>query len=106
MIWSSEGTRLATLRGHTLAVTCVDWRHTALGELLVTCADDKQLHVWQESAVVLEGASDPDGSGTWELRAALSTAEVRFVFLKFTFFYLVKGSGVAYCHVLSIGTRW
>jgi WD40 repeat protein len=36
-----------TLRGHTTAVTTVDWRRTAAGELLVTGADDQTIMVWK-----------------------------------------------------------
>jgi len=47
-VWNCDsGALLHTLRGHTTAVTTVDWRHTALGELLVTGADDQTLMVWR-----------------------------------------------------------
>eukprot|EP01133_Synstelium_polycarpum_P011557 gene11557-13490_t len=46
-IWSvKDGSKIRELRGHTLAVTCVDWQHTKLGCLLVSCADDQTVRVW------------------------------------------------------------
>jgi len=39
--------RVTTLTGHKAAVTSVDWQHTAMGELLVSCADDRTVRVWR-----------------------------------------------------------
>jgi WD40 repeat protein len=53
MIWNLYGEHVATLTGHTTAVTSVDWQITQLGEILATCADDKTVRIY-------------DGK-TWEL---------------------------------------
>lgn len=45
-VWDLSGNLLAELKGHSTAVTGVDWNHTEIGEIIVTCADDKKLMVW------------------------------------------------------------
>jgi WD40 repeat protein len=46
-IWSMKGDLVQTLTGHTTAVTSVDWSASPVGEILVTCADDKRVMIWQ-----------------------------------------------------------
>jgi WD40 repeat protein len=45
-VWNLYGEHLATLTGHTAAVTSVDWQHTAIGEVLATCADDQSVRLY------------------------------------------------------------
>lgn len=45
-IWNLKGDCLQTIVGHTTAVTGVDWNHSPLGEILITCADDQRIMVW------------------------------------------------------------
>eukprot|EP01080_Neovahlkampfia_damariscottae_P002843 gene2843-4249_t len=45
-IWNLEGKLMKELKGHTTAVTSVDWGISPIGEVLVTCADDKKVMVW------------------------------------------------------------
>jgi len=40
--------KIATLRDHTAAVTCVKWKNTQLGELLVSSSDDRSFHYIQK----------------------------------------------------------
>ncbi|GAM21400.1 hypothetical protein SAMD00019534_045750 [Acytostelium subglobosum LB1] len=43
VLWRrSDGERLHTLRGHSMAVTCVDWRRNTIA----TCADDQTIRLW------------------------------------------------------------
>ena len=39
-IWDLNGELVMTLRGHTAAVTSVDWQPTSIGEMLATCAGE------------------------------------------------------------------
>lgn len=47
-IWTTEGEAVRTLTGHTTAVTSVKWKRAqgTSPELLVTCADDMRVMVW------------------------------------------------------------
>jgi WD40 repeat protein len=38
-----------TLRGHTAAVTAVDWKATPLCSILATCADDQKVMLWRSN---------------------------------------------------------
>eukprot|EP00753_Platysulcus_tardus_P006531 PLAT14285.1.p1 GENE.PLAT14285.1~~PLAT14285.1.p1 ORF type:complete len:734 (-),score=280.36 PLAT14285.1:49-2250(-) len=46
-VWSTDGKLLRSLDGHSSAVTCVDWRETALGSILVTSGDDRLVLLWR-----------------------------------------------------------
>jgi WD40 repeat protein len=61
-IWNLWGEKLATLEGHTTAVTSVDWAVTSIGEIIATCADDQTVRIYQV--------------GTWELLHVFETKEV------------------------------
>lgn len=45
-VWTQKGEEVTTLRGHTAAVTSVDWKDTSLGSILGTCADDKSVRIY------------------------------------------------------------
>eukprot|EP01080_Neovahlkampfia_damariscottae_P000081 gene81-4330_t len=49
-IWNLKGELIQTLSGHTTAVTSVDWSLSSNGEILVTCADDKRIMIWNVSS--------------------------------------------------------
>jgi len=50
-----KGELLHQLRGHTTAVTCVDWKYMQINnlkkEILATCADDRRVMIWDASKV-------------------------------------------------------
>ena len=47
-IFDLYGTQLHSLTGHTTAVTSVEWKYIkGIGELIVTCADDRTVMVWR-----------------------------------------------------------
>jgi WD40 repeat protein len=47
-IWNLYGEKMHSLTGHTTAVTAVEWRTLpSLGEILITCADDRKVMVWR-----------------------------------------------------------
>jgi WD40 repeat protein len=50
------------LTGHSLAVTSVDWRRTAIGNIVATCADDQTVLLY-------------DGQ-TFELKSKLHTSDI------------------------------
>eukprot|EP00794_Sanderia_malayensis_P000281 gene281-906_t len=45
IISSGDGAKVATLTGHTTAVTSIDWKNTAIGCIIVTCADDRTIRI-------------------------------------------------------------
>ena len=57
-IWEmgqTKPTELVILKGHTKAVTCVDWQETAIGFTLATCSDDRSIRIyeWKEGKMEL-----------------------------------------------------
>jgi len=48
IIWNkSINQKIHVLKGHTTAVTCIDWQQTTkYGTLLATCADDQTVRIW------------------------------------------------------------
>ncbi|PRP86721.1 hypothetical protein PROFUN_02870 [Planoprotostelium fungivorum] len=46
-IWNRNGEKLATLSGHTAAVTSVDWTDTVIGQIIATCADDQTIRIYE-----------------------------------------------------------
>ncbi|KAL6077883.1 Cytosolic iron-sulfur protein assembly protein CIAO1 [Balamuthia mandrillaris] len=65
------------LRGHTAAVTSVDWQVTQLGELIATCADDKSIRVWNAK--------------TWQLHHVFDTGEHNTEWHTVTYLALERG---------------
>lgn len=73
---------VAVLRGHTAAVTCVKWKATVMGEVLVSASDDRTMRVWR--------------AGTWEALHTLSTSENPFDIAWHT---------ITYCEIEPGGSR-
>ena len=57
-IWEmgqTKPTELGILKGHTKAITCVDWQETAIGFTFATCSDDRSIRIyeWKEGKMEL-----------------------------------------------------
>jgi len=48
-VWNRDKEKLATLTGHTTAVTSIDWKNTIIGPVLASCADDRTIRIWKEN---------------------------------------------------------
>ena len=79
---TEEPELVTTLRGHTAAVTCVKWKATATGEVLVSASDDRTMRVWR--------------AGTWELLFTLATSDNPFDIAWHT---------ITYCEIEQGGSR-
>lgn len=54
-IWKIDsGEKIHTFQSHNSAVTCVKWMILKIGEVIVTCGDDKRVIVWINNAVNLK----------------------------------------------------
>jgi WD40 repeat protein len=65
-IWNSDGFLIKELKGHSTAVTSVDWGLSPIGEVLITCADDKKVMVWNA----------PDEETDWKLHHEFESRDV------------------------------
>lgn len=49
-VWTAAGAFVTELTGHSMAVTCVDWQRTQVGEMLATCSDDRTVRLWDPAS--------------------------------------------------------
>lgn len=72
-----------SLELHSLAVTSVDWQMTKLGNLLVTCSDDRKIGIWN--------------GDTYELMFVLDTSEYVLDWHTLTYLALIPDSEFLLC---------